>query len=204
DRVLLLPVAGLGAHLGHRHRDAPHHGARLHRAVGIGHRLHAGLLDRPADGHGHLLDALLRDVLADGDRDLLDAGLVHHPADGDGDLLHALLGDHLASRHRDLLRDRVRDLLADVHRDLLADDLLLVDRPPHVLAHVPRPAHLPLAPGAGALDEAAVDADGLAGDEIPLDLNLVDRAADLLRFGPGHADRLALLAVRRLVHGLVA
>ena len=144
-------------------------------------------------------------VLADGHRHLLDAGLAHHPAGGHRDLLDALLGDHLAGGDRHLLADGVRDLLADGHRHLLADDLRLVDRAGDVLDDRPRAADRLLAPGAGALVEAAVDADRLAGDVVPLDDRLVVRCGMTgLHHGPGHADRLADLAAGGLGDRLVA
>src|SRR5262249_50758475 len=73
----------------------------------------------------------------------------------------------------------------------------------HVLNDGPGAADLPLAPGAGALDEAAVDADCLAGHEVALNRGLVDRPADLLHHRLRHADRLALLAIAGLLHFLV-
>jgi hypothetical protein len=62
---------------------------------------------------------------------------------------------------------------------------------------------LPLAPGAGALDQAAVDADHLPRDVIALDRRLVHGVADLPHDRPRHADRLTDLARGRLVDGLV-
>src|SRR5262249_53396613 len=96
------------------------------------------------------------------------------------------------------------DLAADGHRHLLANDLRFIDGARDVLDHRPGATDLPFAPGPGALHQAAVDADQLARDVVALDRRLVHGAADLLRGGPGHADRLAHLATGRLGDGLVA
>ena len=135
-----------------RDRHAPHDGAGLHRADGVGHRLVAGLLDRPAGRHRHLLDALSASTYSQTVTGtcLTQVSLTIRQV-GHRDLLDAFLGDQLAGRDRDLLADRVRDLLADGHRDLLADDLRLVDRAADVLDDRPRAADRRLAPGAGAL-----------------------------------------------------
>ena len=110
DRVRVLPVLGLGAHLGHGDRHAPHDRPGLRscrRCRAPSCSTFPGRSGRSVTGH--LLDALLRHVLADGDRHLLDAGLAHHAAGGDRDLLDAFLGDQLAGRDRHLLADRVRE-----------------------------------------------------------------------------------------------
>src|SRR5208282_4278222 len=119
-------------------------------------------------------------------------------ADGDGNLLDLFLGHHRAGCDGHLLGDRGRHLLANRHRDLLADGLGLVHRAVHVLDDRLRAPHLLFAQGGRALDQAAIDADRLAGDVGLLHGPLATLACDLLGDRPGHADLLADVAILRL------
>src|SRR5262249_3607476 len=98
--------------------------------------------------------------------------------------------------------DGRRHLLADRDRNLLANRLRLVDRAVDVLDHGSRNQDLPFTPGAGALVEAAVDADRLAGHIAALDAPFAALAGHLLADRPGHADRLADVAVLGLGNGI--
>src|SRR5208337_4886731 len=190
-----LAILGLAAHFGHAYRHATVDRAGLGRADSVGHGLHARLLDHPADGDGNLPDLFLRDVLADGIRNLLGDRFLDRPADGDGNLLDLFLGHHRAGRDGYLLGDRGRHLLANRHWDLLADGLRFVDRAVHVLHDRPRAPHLLFAQGGRALDQAAIDADRLAGDVGLLHGPLATLACDLLGDRPGHADLLTDVAI---------